>query len=52
MDRLEKSSGFKGEVVIVSTGVKPRIMIEEEGGTMRGRASPTASCMSPISVMR
>jgi zinc/manganese transport system substrate-binding protein len=28
MDRLEKSSGFKGTVVVASTGVKPRTMVE------------------------
>jgi zinc/manganese transport system substrate-binding protein len=32
MDRLEKSSGFKGELVVASTGVKPQTMVEEEGG--------------------
>jgi zinc/manganese transport system substrate-binding protein len=32
MDRLEKSSGFKGKVVVASTGVTPRTMVEEEGG--------------------
>jgi zinc/manganese transport system substrate-binding protein len=31
MERLEKSSGFNGKVVVASTGVKPRNMIEEEG---------------------
>lgn len=31
MERLEKSSGFKGKVVVTSTGVKPRTMVEEEG---------------------
>ena len=31
MERLEKSSGFKGKVVVASTGVAPRTMIEEEG---------------------
>jgi zinc/manganese transport system substrate-binding protein len=31
MERLEKSSGFKGETVVASKGVKPRTMIEEEG---------------------
>ena len=30
MDRLEKSSGFKGKVVVASTGVKSRQMVEEE----------------------
>ena len=29
MDRLEKSSGFKGTVVVASTGVKPRTMVED-----------------------
>jgi zinc/manganese transport system substrate-binding protein len=32
MERLEKSSGFKGKTVVASTGVKPRSMVEEEGG--------------------
>jgi zinc/manganese transport system substrate-binding protein len=31
MERLEKSSGFKGKLVVASTGVKPRTMIEDEG---------------------
>jgi zinc/manganese transport system substrate-binding protein len=31
MERLEKSSGFKGKVVVASTGVKPLTMSEEEG---------------------
>ena len=31
IDRLEKSSGFAGKVVIASQGVKPRAMIGEEG---------------------
>jgi zinc/manganese transport system substrate-binding protein len=30
MDRLEKSSGFKGKVVVASTGVNPRTMVEDE----------------------
>ena len=30
MERLEKSSGFKGKVVVASTGVKPRTMVEDE----------------------
>src|SRR5262249_3570994 len=30
MDRLEKSSGFKGKVVVASTGGKPRTMVEDE----------------------
>ena len=33
IDRLEKSSSFKGKVVVASTGVAPRTMVEEEGGT-------------------
>ncbi len=32
MERLEKSSGFKGKVVVASEGVKPLTMIEEEDG--------------------
>lgn len=32
MDRLEKSSGFKGELVVASKGVTPLTMVEEEGG--------------------
>jgi zinc/manganese transport system substrate-binding protein len=31
IERLEKSSGFKGKTVVASTGVRPRTMIEEEG---------------------
>jgi len=31
MDRLEKSSGFKGPVVVASKGVSPRQMVEDEG---------------------
>jgi len=31
MERLEKSSGFKGKAVVASTGVKPLTMKEEEG---------------------
>ena len=42
MERLEKSSGFKGKVVIASTGVKPRTMIEEEGGTPETITDPHA----------
>ena len=55
MDRLEKSSDFKGPVVVASKGVTPRHMMEEEDGKqerspirMPGRASPTARSMSPI----
>ena len=42
MDRLEKSSGFKGKVVVASTGVKPRTMIEEEGGQPETITDPHA----------
>ena len=42
MERLEKSSGFKGKVVIASTGVKPRTMIEEEGGKPETITDPHA----------
>jgi zinc/manganese transport system substrate-binding protein len=42
MDRLEKSSGFKGKVVVTSTGVKPRTMVEEEGGTPETITDPHA----------
>ena len=42
MERLEKSSGFKGKVVIASTDVKPRTMIEEEGGTPETITDPHA----------
>lgn len=42
MDRLEKSSGFKGKVGVASTGVKPRTMIEEEGGTPETITDPHA----------
>jgi zinc/manganese transport system substrate-binding protein len=42
MDRLEKSSGFKGKVVVASTGVKPRTMIEEEGGEAEEITDPHA----------
>jgi zinc/manganese transport system substrate-binding protein len=30
MERLEKASGFKGELVVASKGVKPLTMVEEE----------------------
>jgi zinc/manganese transport system substrate-binding protein len=33
MERLEKSSGFKGPVVVASKGVAPRTMVEAEGHT-------------------
>jgi zinc/manganese transport system substrate-binding protein len=42
MDRLEKSSGFKGKVVVASTGVKPRTMVEEEGGKAEEITDPHA----------
>jgi zinc/manganese transport system substrate-binding protein len=42
MDRLEKSSGFKGKVVVASNGVKPRTMIEEEGGKPETITDPHA----------
>jgi zinc/manganese transport system substrate-binding protein len=40
MERLEKSSGFKGKVVVASTGVAPRTMIEEEGHHHGEEAEP------------
>jgi zinc/manganese transport system substrate-binding protein len=42
MDRLEKSSGFKGKVVVASTGVKPRTMVEEESGKPETITDPHA----------
>jgi zinc/manganese transport system substrate-binding protein len=30
MDRLDKSSGFKGKTIVASAGVKPRTMVEDE----------------------
>jgi zinc/manganese transport system substrate-binding protein len=42
MDRLEKSSGFKGKTIVASTGVKPRTMIEEEGGKPETVTDPHA----------
>jgi zinc/manganese transport system substrate-binding protein len=42
MNRLETSSGFKGKVVVASTGVKPRTMIEEEGGKSETITDPHA----------
>jgi zinc/manganese transport system substrate-binding protein len=42
MERLEKSSGFKGKLVVASTGVKPRSMVEEEGGTPETITDPHA----------
>ena len=42
IERLEKSSGFKGKVVVASTGVKPRTMVEEEGGKPETITDPHA----------
>jgi zinc/manganese transport system substrate-binding protein len=42
MERLEKSSGFKGKVVIASSGVTPRSMVEAEGGTPQTITDPHA----------
>ena len=42
MDRLENSSGFKGKLVVASAGVKPRTMVEEEGGTPKTITDPHA----------
>ena len=42
MERLEKSSGFTGKVVVASTGVKPRTMVEEEGGKEQTITDPHA----------
>ena len=42
MERLEKSSGFTGKTVVASTGVKPRTMIEEEGGAPETITDPHA----------
>lgn len=42
MDRLEKSSGFTGKVVVGSTGVKPRTMVEEEGAKEETITDPHA----------
>jgi zinc/manganese transport system substrate-binding protein len=42
IDRLEKSAGFKGEVVVASEGVKPLTMIEEEGGASETITDPHA----------
>jgi zinc/manganese transport system substrate-binding protein len=42
MNRLETSSGFKGKVVVASTGVKPRTMVEEEGGKSETITDPHA----------
>jgi len=42
MERLEKSSGFKGKTIVASEGVKPRSMVEEEGGTPETITDPHA----------
>jgi zinc/manganese transport system substrate-binding protein len=42
MDRLAKSSGFKGKTVVASEGVKPRMMMEEEGGKEEEITDPHA----------
>jgi zinc/manganese transport system substrate-binding protein len=42
MDRLEKSSGFRGKVVVASEGVKPRTMTEEEDGKAEVITDPHA----------
>jgi zinc/manganese transport system substrate-binding protein len=42
IDRLEKSSGFAGKVVIASQGVKPRAMVEEESGKPETITDPHA----------
>jgi len=42
MERLEKSSGFKGNTIVASTGVKTRTMIEEEGGHAKTITDPHA----------
>jgi zinc/manganese transport system substrate-binding protein len=42
IDRLEKSTDFKGEVVVASKGVKPLTMIKEEGGASETITDPHA----------
>ena len=42
MERLEKSSGFKGKVVVASEGVKPRTMTKEEDGKAEEITDPHA----------
>ncbi len=42
MARLAEASGYKGRVAIVSEGVKPRTMVEEEGGTPETITDPHA----------
>ena len=42
MERLEKSSGFKGKVVVASEGVSPHAMTEEEEGEAEVITDPHA----------
>jgi zinc/manganese transport system substrate-binding protein len=42
MERLEKSSGFKGKTIVASQGVKPHTMVEEEGGEPETITDPHA----------
>jgi zinc/manganese transport system substrate-binding protein len=42
MERLEKSSGFKGKTIVASKGVKPHTMVEEEGGEAETITDPHA----------
>ena len=42
MERLEKSSGFKGTTIVASHGVKPHTMVEEEGGEAETVTDPHA----------
>jgi zinc/manganese transport system substrate-binding protein len=42
MERLEKSSGFKGKTIVASHGVKPHTMIEEEGSEAETVTDPHA----------
>lgn len=42
MERLEKSSGFKGKTIVASQGVKPHTMVEEEGAEAETVTDPHA----------
>jgi zinc/manganese transport system substrate-binding protein len=42
MERLEKSSGFKGKTIVASHGVKPHSMVEEEDGAAEAVTDPHA----------
>jgi zinc/manganese transport system substrate-binding protein len=42
MERLAEASGYAGPVVVASDGVKPRQMVEEEGGTPEEITDPHA----------